>query len=284
MISLIRYPGSKAKLARQIVKRFPSAITAGTLWTSGGSWEYREPFFGGGAVGLEFMGWLGGACPIWVNDIDPSMAALWRTMYAGPDDFMRLCEKFTPTTESFYEFKETDGMDGLSDAEAAFRKVALHRISFSGFGAKAGGPIGGREQTSEYGVDCRWSIEHIRKESKKAHTLMRKFSSMKITCGDFEPLIATANERTFIYLDPPYYEKGGQLYKHNMSDADHTRLRDLLLDTPATWMLSYDDHPRIRELYAGMVIEPINVTYTNAIKNGGSRPKNQEVLIFPQPS
>lgn len=277
-ISLIRYPGSKSKLARPIIKRFPANMKL-PMWSDADPWEYREPFFGAGAVGFEVMQHISEECKVWINDIDPGMAALWRTVKDNNREFMRLCSGFTPSVPAFDLFKKEDGIL-MDEAVMGFRKVALHRTSFSGYGAKSGSPLGGKSQSGLYKAGCRWNIQKIMLESHRAHRIMRKFGSFRVTCGDFGPMIETANKRTFIYLDPPYYEKGEQLYKYNMTVEDHVRLRDLLKDTPATWMLSYDDHPRIRELYEGFQIEPILVTYSNAVQKGGNRPKNQEVLIF----
>jgi len=280
MISLIRYPGSKAKLVGQIMDRFPANMKL-QLWSSMDSgWEYREPFFGAGSVGLEVMNRIDRSCSVWINDVDPAMFALWTTIKEQPILFMQHCTDFEPSIEAFYRFKEEDGRTDLPLPEQAFRKVALHRMSFSGFGAMAGGPIGGKKQSSAYNVSCRWNLQKIKAEAMTAHRVMNRFARLRITCCDFAHLIDTANEKTFVYLDPPYYEKGEQLYKFNMDDAAHARLRDSLNKSPATWMLSYDDHPRVRELYAGCAIEPIYATYSNAVQKGGTRPKNQEVLIF----
>ncbi len=277
-ISIIRYPGSKAKLVSQIMCRFPEQMKT-LLWSSSGDLEYREPFFGAGAVGMEVMQAIHPSVNVWINDIDPSMAALWKTVRLNPRYLMRRAGEWQPTVEAFDDFKLRDGA-GDDEADLAFRKIALHRMSFSGFGAMAGGPIGGKKQSSAYNVGCRWNPPELRRNIDRAHRLMSSFPQFRITCGDFAPMIEGATDKVFIYLDPPYYEKGGQLYKFNMIDADHVRLRNLLMGCDATWLLSYDDHPRIRELYADCVIEPIYATYTNAIQSGGKRPKNSEVLIY----
>ena len=282
MISLIRYPGSKAKMVRQILERFPAELKF-PLWSESDVWDYREPFFGAGSMGIEVMQRIASSCRIWVNDIDPGMVALWQTVKDEPKVLIRRCGEFVPTTNDFYKFKGEDG-DFHPASEMGFRKLALHRISYSGLGAMAGGPIGGREQSSNYNVDCRWNPQQIKQNVDRIHKVMRRFPVMRITCGDFAPMIDSASNKTFIYLDPPYYEKGEQLYKFNMDDAAHIRLRNCLMATSATWMLSYDDHPRIRDLYAGCQIEPIFTTYTSAVQRGGERPKNQEILIFPRRS
>jgi DNA adenine methylase len=97
-------------------------------------------------------------------------------------------------------------------------------------------------------------------------------------------MVQDAPQECFIYLDPPYYEKGAQLYKHNMSPEDHEDLATRLQACKAQWLLSYDDHPRIRELYDWAQIEPVFVKYSNAVCKTDKRPKNQEIVIRPKQS
>lgn len=283
-MALIRYPGSKHKLADEIWAAFPDAMTL-PLHSSELAWEYREPFFGAGAIGFRVLSVLHPRVNVWLNDFDFGIASLWSTI-RQPESLRQFCEKiaaFEPSVEAFERYKEHDGDRSIGEVEAAFRKLALHRISFSGLGVMAGGPIGGADQSNAtYKVGCRWRPEKLRSDAVRYHKLLRKFPSCKITCGDFEHVLAGANERTFIYLDPPYYEKGPELYKHSMSDADHERLASKLKDAPFHWVLSYDDHTAIRDLYSWAEIKEVKITYTTAIAKNGDRPKNKEVVITPK--
>src|SRR5687767_4999333 len=105
---LIRYPGSKAKLADAIINRFPPEMRM-PLWMDKGGWEYREPFFGSGAIGREILAMLPSRCSAWINDLDYWLSCLW---LAVRDDHVALCRRisdFEPTAEAFYQFKEQDG-------------------------------------------------------------------------------------------------------------------------------------------------------------------------------
>jgi DNA adenine methylase len=53
-----------------------------------------------------------------------------------------------------------------------------------------------------------------------------------------------------VYLDPPYYSKGSQLYLNYYTAADHTALAEYLSDANFTWVMSYDNAPEVRKLYA----------------------------------
>lgn len=281
-MALIRYPGSKAKLLDDIHQYCPDEVCT-PLMSDAARWEYREPFFGSGAVGFHVLDTIHKKCPLWLNDFDPDLAALWRTVLLNPSAIVEQITGFTPTAELFYEFKRLDGNEVGSEAERGFRKLALHRMSVSGFGAMSGGPIGGRFQTNEkYNVGCRWPAEKMKYEIVLLHRRMRKFRDVRFTELDFERLIVGAPDECFIYLDPPYYEKGPQLYKYSMSDDDHRRLCGALKSVGCKWVLSYDDHPFVRDLYDWAEIRELHVSYSNAIARGAIRPKNKEVVIFPR--
>jgi DNA adenine methylase len=154
-------------------------------------------------------------------------------------------------------------------------------MSVSGFGRMAGGPIGGKGQEGNYTVGCRWNPAAIEQAIYNARETLRKFKNLRITNIHFRDMIAEATDASLIYLDPPYYVKGGQLYAHNMNHDEHAELASLLRDTPADWRLSYDDCPEIRDLYSWAEFQELEIRYTNAVTDK-KRPKNRELLISPQ--
>jgi DNA adenine methylase len=283
-MALIRYPGSKKKLAGEIIAEFPPEASL-PLWMDSGGWEYREPFFGAGAVGFAILERLPPACSAWINDIDWGIVCLWRVVHS---DVKRLCQKiegFVPSVDAFYQFKREDGRRDLPPLEVGFRKFALHQMSYSGFGAVSGGPLGGAEQeeTDPYTVACRWNPERAAEEALQLHKVLEVIPRLKITCGDFAELIDD-NPDVFLYLDPPYYKRGPVLYRYFMTHEDHVRLAERLRLTFNRWVLSYDDHPVIRELYSWAEFKELYITYTAGLAVQERRPKNQEVLIMPRTS
>jgi DNA adenine methylase len=252
------------------------------LWMVQSGMEYREPFFGAGAVGFRVLSKLPAKCPVWINDIDPGMVSLWTAVWKHHKELIKKVSDFKPSTDYFYKFKEEDGREDLGFVKQGFRKLALHRMSYSGLGAKSGGPLGGESQSSEYNVGCRWVPEKMKTDICRLHLLFSRLRHLRITCGDFEPLVESATPGTFLYLDPPYYEKGPALYKHSMDDAMHERLASLLRRCHGHWALSYDDHSKIRELYEWAEFKSVSITYTTARSKTSKRPKNREVVIRPK--
>lgn len=278
-MTLLRYPGSKEKIAEQIVREFPLDFTMPILQRRG--LEYREPFLGGGAIACRVLKMLPNDATVWLNEKDYSLCCLWKAVRDVPKELIAKIQRMTPSPDGFYKLKEEDGDQSVDIAIAGARKLALHQWSFSGLGYMAGGPIGGRKQSSEYNVDCRWSPLRIEKAVMRVHKLMARFQRrVEITCRDFSDVINGAPSGSFIYADPPYYEKGPELYRHSMTDDDHRRLAECLRASRAAFVLSYDDHEFVRGLYEPWArIKAVHLTYTTAVAKNGIRRKNSEVLI-----
>lgn len=281
MPTIIRYPGSKAKLAQDIRERMPDWMIGEAFPQPAGA-TYIEPFFGSGAVGIAVLKQVRKTASVWINDIDYGMFAMWHAVVHETQKLVQYVRDFHPSTHAFYELKQADGQRTGCIARDGFNKIALHRMSVSGFGRMAGGPIGGRSQAGDYTVGCRWNPASIEDAVYFAKRRLTRFLSLRITNLHFRDVLAEATASSLVYLDPPYYVKGGQLYAHNMSHEEHVELASLLRDSKADWRLSYDDCPEIRELYTWAEFKELEIRYTNAVTDK-KRPKNRELLISPPP-
>lgn len=279
-MSFFRYPGGKSKLKGPIIDKISEI--AQTTQPFG---VYVEPFFGGGSICLESMDkpCFSNVNKIILADVDKSLVELWNMVIHNPDTIIERIKSFTPTAEDFYAFKEKlsdpEVVKYLDPSDAGFMKLAIHQMSYSGLGVKAGGPIGGAAQESEYDVACRWSPDSMIKKIKKFSKLLNDRNA-RIYPVDFRHAMNSATQELirnpFVYLDPPYYEKGNDLYVHGFTENDHKRLADQLKIAKYKWLLSYDDCPEVRELYSWATIEEINVNYTIRTARAKS-----ELLIYP---
>ena len=248
---LIRYPGGKAKLLKLINTRLQRMFSE-----VGMTAEFREPFLGGGAVGLSLLAENQGIRRAWLNDRDAAMAALWHTVIHDPTSLRVFVEILPEAMRLFpandYYQDDTEVLRSISNTSdtrkyppglVAAMKLAVHQISFSGLGTRAGGPMTNRL--------CRYSVERI---NAKIETFSDILSSVRLrhgtcTCLDFEELFSPGD--AFFYFDPPYVKAGPQLYQVAFTQADHERLARLLRKESRPWLLSYDDHPLIHRLYGG---------------------------------
>ena len=263
--ALLRYPGSKSRALKPIL-----GVLRRYFETEGWDAEFREPFFGGGAVGFGLLG----LCPIvrraWFNDRDPAVCSVWKNVVRKPDRLEKKLRDFLPNTESFYVFKEElRSMYGVADLgdrlETAFKKIACIRMSMSGYGTM-GGPMGGRKQQSKYGIDCRYNADGLAAYIAETGRLLGAVETHPDVCSclDFEQVIR-APGKMVLYLDPPYFKQGPKLYQFSFNEDDHFRLAEVLRSESRPWLLSYDAHPVIDELYRGWAnVEVITLSYSNA--------------------
>lgn len=277
MGSIIRYPGSKQKLARKILDLFPPDLLWNALYQS--QCLYCEPFVGSGAMLRGIISHLKASDSVVINDLDPGIAYMWKAIRDDPAGLRDRVKVFKPEAEAFYACKKQDGDLSLDPVTIGFQKIVLHRTSFSGLGYMAGGPLGGKDQESAYTPDCRWNSEVIQDEIENFNLEMRRLRRFDIHNTDFEAVLSPLPDYAFAYLDPPYYLKGVELYRYPMDEADHLRLADLLKRARFRWVLSYDDHPAVRGLYQSWAkIQPL-AWQSNIPTAKGPRRKNQELAI-----
>tara|TARA_Y100000310_G_C20688111_1_gene820413 strand:+ start:3527 stop:4150 length:624 start_codon:yes stop_codon:yes gene_type:complete len=162
-----------------------------------------------------------------------------------------------------YYGKRINKLEENSCATWAFYKLAVHQMSYSGLGTKAGGPIGGKEQKSDYDVACRWSPKYIIKNIKKHHKILAAKNITRNRClSKTSSQIIGKHDNCFYYLDPPYYEKGKELYQYSFSRKQHIALCNKLKEEKNPWLLSYDNAEEIIDMYSWASFVKIPMTYT----------------------
>jgi DNA adenine methylase len=215
-----------------------------------GAEEYREPFIGAGSIAVAVMA-LYPQISVWLNDGDPAIASLWMATRNTPTRVsQQVLDFLKPSVAAFDLFgrliKARDDMPKTPDARArlGFYQLAWSQMRSRGWGQ---GPRGGWDQRNPV-IRERWSQRHITRKVGTISDRLGGADRTKITCCDFEPLITDTSRRAVLFLDPPYFGKGS-LYRYDMDEDDHHRLARLLKQTPHSWVMTYEDHPMVRELY-----------------------------------
>lgn len=267
-ITPFRYPGAKNKML-PILMEYISKVHKNAF-------PFCDAFVGGGSVALE----VAGKYPksrIYLNDKDYWIYSFW-DIVAGKEtdklpDLLKLIDQ-PATLEQFYKLKEEATNDKL---RCAYKAIFLNRTTFSGI--LKSGPIGGKEQKSEYTVDCRYNAGKLKKKITACNKLLHgRTTVMNYSIND---CLATQDSGTTIYLDPPYYNKGSALYTEFMMPIEHKQMADFIHSrVVGPWILSYDDCPQVRELYSKNTIIDLAARYCiNGKKN--SWEKKNELIILP---
>jgi DNA adenine methylase len=209
---------------------------------------YVEPYAGGAGAAVELL-LTDCVSRIVINDLDPAIYCFWLSITHEPEAFLELLAG-TPLTlderrRQLNIYRSGDRTDHLALGFATFY---LNRTNRSG--VMNAGVIGGQEQGGKYRIDARFDRDLL---AKRIQAIADQRHRIKVTNEDGVATIRKAFRlrAALVYADPPYYAKGSNLYLNSFNDAQHDRLAAVLnAYADRNWVLTYDDHDRIRQLYA----------------------------------
>jgi DNA adenine methylase len=251
----LRYPGGKGKLARFI----KALIKTNRLLDS----EYVEPFCGGAAVALELL-FHEYVSRVHINDVSKPLHAFWESVLNHTDRLCRLVRDTPLTVREWDKQRRIFSTEQQADnLQLGFATFFLNRTNRSG--VFNGGIIGGRAQKSQWKIDARFNRQEL---IFRIESIARLRDRIRLTRMDALHFLRTHVDRwgakALIYLDPPYYEKGRQLYYDFYNRRDHEDIRDLLIGPfrEKRWIVSYDDVQAIRALYGNQPKVVYSVGYS----------------------
>lgn len=203
---------------------------------------------------------------VYANDLFRPLVTFWQVLKTRPRELQEAVRAACPVSkEDFLRCRETilTLEDPLQIATAYF---LVNRCSFSGSTFSGG--------FSQEAADTRMTPSVI----DRLGTL--DLSRMTISCQDAcEFLRAHPETRdTFVYADPPYvidsyiYGKNGDLHEA----FDHAAFA-VALKTRRDWVLSYNDCPLVRALYADCRI--LATSWAYGMDNG--KKTAHELIILP---
>lgn len=272
MLSPLRYPGAKRFLLPAIERHAASQPVQ----------LFVEPFAGGASTALHLLG-TGAVEHAIIADVDPLVAGFWQAAAFRTEELVDAVCAEPVTLERWDHWRAAEPKDPL---DVAMTCLFLNRTSFSGILHGHAGPIGGRAQTGRYNIDCRWNAGTLTERIRAVGDLAATGRLLDVWCTDWQTTLKRVADEyqaatAFAYLDPPYVEKATKLYAESFTEDDHRELAEFLTggDHPFRWLLSYDDHQLVRELYAGQRIEEHEVAYS-ARGSRNKAKKSVELLVL----
>jgi DNA adenine methylase len=118
--------------------------------------------------------------------------------------------------------------------------------------------VGGRSQSSDYTIDCRFNNDVLAERILKVKRLHDDGRIAGVLSSGWRQSMhrargyAALNDNsaaTVVYLDPPYINKADQIYTLQFTDRDHREIAANLKGSPHRWVMSYDAEPLILDLY-----------------------------------
>jgi DNA adenine methylase len=249
MIGPIPYIGGKNRLAAKIITLFPEHTA------------YVEAFAGGAQVlfrkepsKVEVL-----------NDLDYEVVNFYRCCQSHFEELVRYL-KFTVASRKWFEILNATDPATLTDIQRAARFLYLQKNCFGGLVVK---------QHFHYGVTqpSNFNPERIPHAIEETH---KRLARVQIESLPYEEVVKKYDRpTTLFYLDPPYWDR--KLYKFNFKEENFRAMAELLSAIKGKFILSLDDHPKVREVFSAFRMERTEIHYTAQRQSGA---KFGELLIM----
>ncbi len=249
----LRYPGGKAKLINYTTSLLNNNNLLGCT--------YVEPFAGGAGLAIQLL--LDGVVNrLILNDKDRSVYALWYSILNNSEELIALISEREITITEWNIQKDIQNNNDLVDLiTLGFSTLFLNRTNRSGI-LKAG-PIGGKRQTGNYKLDCRFNKEDIINRIRVIAAESHRIQFHNLDAVDFiENIINPLQEQVFIFFDPPYHIQGPGLYMNHFKDDDHLTLSNVISRVTHPWIVTYDNTELIKSLYINFNVTTYSLNYS----------------------
>jgi len=246
--------GGKNYQRKEVLSRFPKVNTYN---------RYVEPFIGAGSIMLNSPK----VDQMFASDSDTQVIDVFvcfkdvsledirnYSLFVSKEEFLKI-------KKSMKETKPTDNVERLKN------NLILLKNSYMCYGLTYGCK---KARSNEY-----FGIK-LKKNAEKIKAKLNEYTS--ITKKDYKEAIEEHDsEDTFFYLDPPYLETDSRGYE--TGNINHEELLSLLKNIKGKFLLSYNDHPKIKEMYKDFTVEVIVARQTASKGMQGGSVVMTEVLI-----
>lgn len=242
------YIGGKSKLASLITGRIEQIPHT----------SYAEAFVGMGGIFLRRRQRPKAEI---INDYNMEVATFFRVLQRHYQAFLDMIRWQITTRAEFKRLVQTSPST-LTDLERAARFLYLQRLAF-----------GGKPSGMNFGVDpagaARFDLTKLAPMLEDVH---ERLSRVVIECLDYKVFIKRYDrEDTLFYLDPPYYGSEKDYGRELFCREEFAKMAALLRDIKGSFILSLNDRPETRKIFADFYIESIKTTYTIAGNNNAQR-------------
>ncbi|BAE50861.1 DNA N-6-adenine-methyltransferase [Paramagnetospirillum magneticum] len=231
MSSIIRSPGGKHRLARDLVNLAPFTIS-----------EYREPFAGSAAVAFRMVR-AGRTRKIWINDLDPGIANMWTVVRDDPAGLIRVLRslhgRFGAGSKELFDLSvQMVESDDRTEAAAAFY-TRNHLSMYGANGMSSYAPSHPRDDRGLRPIH----INYIPQFSAW-------LQGARITNLDYREVLDAPGAGVMCFVDPPYAQVGKAMYP--FGEADLEELARHVRASGHSCLITVDDSPANRVAFSDM--------------------------------
>ena len=247
--------GGKRNLARRI-----TSILDATSHST-----YAEPFVGMGGIFLRRS--MRPKSEV-INDLGRDIANLFRILQRHYPQFLDALRFQITTRAEFDRLVKTDP-DTLTDLERAARFLYLQRTAF-------GGKVAARSFGVSLDRPARFNLTTLEPMLEELHS---RLAGVVIECLDYRAFLDRYDRAgTLFYLDPPYWGCEDDYGKAMFEPEEFQSMATQLEGLKGRFLLSINDVPEVRDIFAAFPMQPVRTTYTVGATND-ARGARGELLI-----
>jgi DNA adenine methylase len=234
--SPLAWLGGKSQLADRIVDRMPEHLAYCEVF-AGAAWVlFRKP-----ESKVEI-----------INDINRELITLYRCVKYHLAELVQQFRWMLVARDEFDRFMATPP-DTLTDIQRAARFFYLAKTSF---GARVNKPTFGIAASQP----PRMNLLRVEEDLSEAHL---RLCRVQIENRPYDQVISRFDKpRTLFYLDPPYWGCEKDYGEGLFSREDFTLLAGQLDGLKGKFILSLNDRPGVREVFANFKIEAVKTRYS----------------------
>lgn len=232
------YIGGKRNLSARLVARIGAIDHQ----------AYIEPFVGMG--GVFFRRDRRPTLEV-INDISADVTNVFRILQRHYQQLLDVMKWQITSRAEFERLVQVDP-ETLTDLERAARFIYLQRLSF-------GGKVNGRYFGVSTTGGARFDLTKLVPALEDVH---ERLSGVVIERLNYDKLIARYDRpHSLFYLDPPYWGCTDDYGRNVFAEADFERLSTVLDGIKGRFILSINDTPEVRAIFARFTLEEVAVNY-----------------------
>lgn len=248
MTGPISYIGGKNRLAKQIIALLPPHQTYVEAFAGGAQVLFRKP-----PSQVEVL-----------NDLDGEIVNFFRICQNHYQELIRYMQ-FMVAARQWFDLLLRTKPESLTDIQRAARFFYLQKNAFAGLVCR-------RNYAIHVTQTPRFESKAMQQVIAAAH---ERLSAVQIESLPYQEIFKKFDRpETCFYLDPPYY--GRFLYRFNFEHKDFVELTAQLKRLKGKFVLSLNDVPEVRQLFAAFEIQSVQLAYSSQKKAGN---RYAEVII-----
>ncbi|CAN5200434.1 DNA adenine methylase [soil metagenome] len=248
------YIGGKRNLAKRVIARI-NAVPHTT---------YAEVFVGMGGIFLRRDQRPKAEV---INDWSEDVSTFFRVLQHHYVAFMDMI-RFQVSSRAGFEKLLALEPRSLTDLQRSARFLYLQRLAF-------GGKVAGRSFGVDPGNGARFDVTKLAPLLEALHERLSSVMIERLQWQDF--LQRYDRPGTLFYLDPPYFGCENDYGRGMFDKAEFAEMAERLRSLKGRFLLSLNDRPEVREIFAGFSLEEVETTYQ--IAGSGKLPKAAELIL-----